>query len=376
MINRFLEKTIRGFIPYQKIILLLGARQVGKTTLLRKISSDFNDFLWINADETTAREEFLQINTSKLKRIIGNKKVLFFDEAQRIENIGLVLKLLYDNFDDLLIFVSGSSSFYLSDKIKETLTGRKFEFTLFPLSIPEIIDSYGYLEMKNNMDFILRYGLYPEIFTKQQIAEELLQNLVDSYLFKDILQIEGIRKPEIIEKLTQALALQIGSQVSYTELANLIGTTKDTVQKYIAILERNNIIFRLSSFSRNQRKELKFSKKIYFSDVGVRNALINNFDTLNLRTDKGQLWENFLISERIKSLKYQRKNVKSYFWRSVTHFEIDYVEIIADKIFAYEIKLSNKAKVRQPKAFLALYPNAVFQVVNEDNFVDFIDLKM
>ncbi len=377
MIKRLLFDRLLHYKDFNKIKIILGARQVGKTTLLRQLEQQFGQHaLWINGDEPHVRQEFENINSNELKQLIGTQKLLFFDEAQRIPNIGLTLKLLYDNFPDLEVYVTGSSAFYLADTIKESLAGRKLQFNLYSLSFEEITEHYGLLHAKSTLDTMLVYGLYPEVYTRPEYAKDILNELIDSYLFKDVFQFSGIKRHELIDKLTQALSFQIGSQVSYTEISSLVGTTKDTVNKYINLLEQNFIVFRLSSFSTNQRNELKKSKKIYFWDIGIRNAIINDFRNVNLRQDIGHLWENFLIVERLKTVSYKGIDAKPYFWRSTTGLEIDYLEIRSGEIYAYEFKWNENRKVKQPRAFLSLYPQAHFTVISKSNFLEFVQADL
>ncbi len=377
MIQRLLFDRLLHYKDFNKIKIILGARQVGKTTLLRQLEERLGQrALWFNGDEPHVRQEFENINSSELKGLIGTHKLVFFDEAQRIPNIGLTLKLIYDNFPELQVYVTGSSAFYLSDTIKESLAGRKLQFNLYPLSFEEIKEHYGLLQAKATLDSMLVYGLYPEVYTKPEYAKEILKELIDSYLFKDIFQFSGIKRHELIDKLTQALAFQIGSQISYTEIGSLIGATKDTVIKYINLLEQNFIVFRLNSFSTNQRKERKKSKKIYFWDLGIRNALINDFRDIGLRQDIGHVWENFLIVVRLKTLSYKGIDAKPYFWRSTDGREIDYLELRGNEIYAYEFKWNENRKAWQPRAFLSLYPESHFSVITRTNFLDFVEGKV
>jgi len=350
MLERILKDLILSELDLKKIVLILGARQVGKTTLLKQIQPNLeNSVLWLNGDEPLVRKEFENAGLTKLKQLIGQYKVVLIDEAQRIPNIGLALKIIYDNLKDVQVFVTGSSALYLSDKIKESLAGRKVEYHLYPFSYEEIQNHYGYLEAKANLEFMLTYGNYPEVFTKQQHARTILLDIVDSYLFKDVFQLYGIKRPELIEKLTQALALQIGQEISYNEIANLIDTTKDTAQNYISLLEQNFIVFRLPAFSSNLRREIKRSKKVYFWDIGIRNAVIENFTKPDLRPELGHIWENFLISQRLQFLQNHRIPFKAFFWRTVDGQEIDYIEQRNGQLYAYEFKWNPKRSVTKPK---------------------------
>ncbi len=373
MLERILKDLILSELDLKKIVLILGARQVGKTTLLKQIQPNLeNSVLWLNGDEPLVRKEFENAGLTKLKQLIGQYKVVLIDEAQRIPNIRLALKIIYDNLKDVQVFVTGSSALYLSDKIKESLAGRKIEYHLYPFSYEEIQNHYGYLEAKANLEFMLTYGNYPEVFTKQQHARTILLDIVDSYLFKDVFQLYGIKRPELIEKLTQALALQIGQEISYNEIANLIDTTKDTVQNYISLLEQNFIVFRLPAYSSNLRREIKRSKKVYFWDIGIRNAVIENFTKPDLRPELGHIWENFLISQRLQFLQNHRIPFKAFFWRTVDGQEVDYIERRNGQLYAYEFKWNPKRSVTKPKSFLNKYPEAVFSVITQENFVEFL----
>ncbi len=366
--KRIIEKFFKG-----KAIIIYGARQVGKTTLLKTIAEELKEkILWLNADEPDIRAMFEEATSLKIKQIIGNYKIVFIDEAQRITNIGIIIKLIVDNLPDIQIVATGSSSLGLFDKIKEPLTGRKYQFTLYPLSFEEITNHFGYIESLRMLDFILTYGMYPEIVVKSSESKNLLTQLIDSYLYKDLLMYEGIKKHHLIFKLLQAISLQVGSEVSYNEVAQLVGANKETVEKYIYLLEDCFILFKLNSLSRNMRNEIKKGKKIYFQDIGVRNALISNFSSIPLRTDIGALWENFIISERIKFLQNHNLYFNIYFWRVVNGREVDYIEEIDGKIYAYEIKWNPKAKTSLPRGLMKNYKIEEFKIINKDNFIDFI----
>ncbi|MFA5917245.1 MAG: ATP-binding protein [Candidatus Gracilibacteria bacterium] len=373
-IDRKITKEIEDNIFKGKIIIIYGPRQVGKTTLVRALLSKYgNTDDYYNCDEPDIRLSLTNKTSTELRSFFGDKKLIVIDEAQRVENIGITLKLLIDNYPDIQIIATGSSSFDLANKINEPLTGRKYEYHLYPFSIEELNSKYSKLELTRFKDENMIFGLYPEVFFSSQNDKiKNLKILVDSYLYKDILSFGNIRKPDMIIKLLQALALQVGNQVSYTELANLIGVDKNTIENYIIILEKAFIIFRLGSFSRNLRNEIKFSKKIYFYDLGVRNALINNFNPLELRQDTGALWENFLISERIKYNSNNFLYVNSYFWRTFTQQEIDYIEESGDKLSAYEFKYSVNKKPKPLKNFIEAYLKSSFEIINGDNYLDFV----
>lgn len=369
MFKRYLEKSIKAKLNAGKAIILVGARQVGKTTLIKNILSD-QVFLFLDGDEPTVRTLLTNPTTEQLKSLIGGFKIVFLDEAQRIPGIGLTLKLITDQFKDVQLIVSGSSSFDLGNQLNEPLTGRKWEFELFPLSWEEYENEIGFLKSEQQLENRLIYGLYPDVINHQGKEREVLKNLVSSYLYRDILAFSSIRKPEILDKLLQALALQMGSEVNYNELSQTVGINKVTVQNYIDILERGYIVFRLTSFSRNLRNEIKQNRKIYFYDNGVRNMIIGNFNPLDIRADKGALWENFLISERLKQNAYKLTFSKMHFWRTAQQQEIDFIEEKAGEISAYEFKWTNK-NIKIPKSFLETY-HARPILINRSNFRAFV----
>lgn len=379
MILRQQLETIKNRLFKGKAILLFGSRQVGKTTLIESLIAPYgSDVLIFNGDDSDTRKIFSDTNSSSLKRIIGTKKIIFFDEAQRIESIGLTLKIITDQIKTVQVIATGSSAFELADKISEPLTGRKFEYTLLPVSFIEMAQHTHWLEEKRLLNERLLYGYYPEIVScdNTEDAKESLKLLAESYLYKDILSLEGIRKPKIISKLVQALALQIGSEVSTSELSRLTSSSNNTVDKYLDILEKSFIIFQLPSYSKNVRNELKKSKKIYFYDNGIRNAVINDFRPIDLRTDIGALWENFLVSERKKYLNFQKDfTTKSFFWRTKQQQEIDYLEESYDALKAWEFKWNMKSKAKFPITFLNAYPDSPTKIITPDNFEDFIGLE-
>ena len=372
MIRRNLQNIIESKLYDGKAIILLGARQVGKTTLLNKLFSNKEDTLWLNGDETDVQALFENATSSRLKNIIGDKKNIVIDEAQRISDIGLRLKLITDNIKGVQLVATGSSAFELANKVNEPLTGRKWEYKMFPISFGEMVNHHGLLEEKRLLPQRLVYGYYPDIVNHPGNEKEMLKQLTDSYLYKDILMWENIQKPEKLLRLLQALALQVGSQVSFNELGQVCGLDNKTVEKYINLLEQVFVIFRLGTFNRNLRNELKNSRKIYFYDNGIRNALIANFMQPELRTDIGALWENFIISERMKFINYQGIWANSYYWRTKDQTEIDYLEEADGKLHAFEFKWSPNAKASFPKGFSNAYPDSEFQVVHKDNFDEFL----
>lgn len=371
IIPRQIQKSFENSLFQGKVVILYGARQVGKTTLVREIQKKYADeAIYFNCDEPDIRQALTDKTSTELKEFLGNKKLVILDEAQRIKNIGLTLKLLIDSYPQMQIIATGSSSFDLSNKIAEPLTGRKFEFHLYPLSLEELKSIYSDLEIDRLLEQRMIFGMYPEIVNAQGDAGARLKELATSYLYKDILQFQNIKNNEAIEKLLQALALQIGNEVSYNELAQMTGIDKNTVSSYIHILEKAFIIFRLGPFSRNLRNELKKLRKIYFYDTGIRNVLINNLNPLDLRQDKGALWENFMISERQKFNNNHDKSPNAYFWRTLQGQEIDYIEDAGGKISAYEFKWQ-KEKFRQPRAFAEAYKSEVV-LINKGNYKVFL----
>ena len=365
--SRIIEKMYRG-----KAIILVGARQVGKTTLIKEILKG-QKFLFLDADDPSTRNLLQQPTTEQIRTIIGENKCIFLDEAQRIPGIGLTLKIITDQFKNVQVFASGSSSFELGNVLNEPLTGRKWEYELFPISWEEYEQKIGVIKSEQQIENRLLYGMYPEVINNQGDERETLKNLVNSYLYRDLLSFSEIRKPEVLEKLLQALALQVGSEVNYNELSNLLGINKITVQKYIDVLMQGYIIFKLNSFSRNVRNEIKQNRKIYFYDNGIRNMLLGNFNPLDLRADKGALWENFLMAERRKQHLYKDTFAKMYFWRTKQQQEIDLVEEVNGEISAYEFKWKRK-NTKFPQRFIDAY-RAKGIMVDRENFRSFVTIQ-
>lgn len=373
MYTRTVESSIQKKINKGKAIILIGPRQVGKTTLIKKLLEK-SDYLFLDGDDPIVRNLLSDVNTEQLRRIIGKHKTLFIDEAQRIDKIGLTMKIITDQFKDVQLLVSGSSAFDISSKLNEPLTGRKWEYILLPISWEEYEDEVGFLKSEQQLEDRLLYGFYPDVLNNSGEEREVLKQLTNSYLYRDILSLAEIRKPEVVEKLVQALALQVGSEVNYNELSQILGIDKNTVSKYIDILCKSYVIFKLNSFSRNIRNEIKMNKKIYFYDNGIRNMVVGNFNNLNLRSDTGALWENFLISERIKQNMYKNTFSNVYFWRTKQQQEVDLVEEHNGKITGYEFKWNAKKKVRLPKTFIEAY-EAEGEVVTPLNFREFVRIK-
>lgn len=371
-IVRKLKATIEDKCFKGKVIVLIGARQVGKSTLFTEISKTLNvPQLLLNCDDPEVRTLLSNPNMSQLRLLIAGNKAVIIDEAQRIPGIGLTLKLIADNFKDVQLLVTGSSSLELHSKLEEPLTGRKTENHLFPVSTAEIYDTSGLLAVRQTLEQRLVYGSYPEVVCNPSDAKELLMEIARSYLYKDLLAVEGIRRPALIEKLLVALALQVGSEVSYNELAQTVGSDSKTVERYIDLMEKCFIVFRLPALSRNLRTELKKSRKIYFYDTGIRNAVLQNFAPIALRNDMGALWENFVIVERIKMNHYEGLYPKYYFWRTTSQQVIDFIEE-ADGVFnAYELKWNAKrANVSLPDSFLKNYTVGTTRVITPDNFFE------
>lgn len=374
MIQRNLQSVLTGFIGKGKALLLIGARQVGKSTLFKQITDTLTDeVLWLNCDQEEARSVLSNQSLNTLRLLLGDYKVIVIDEAQRVTNIGLTLKLITDNFPDKQLLVIGSSSLDLHNHLNEPLTGRKLEYYLYPISVSEIYKNKGLVATKELLPHQLIYGSYPDVLFSSLPPEKTLQELTDSYLYKDILEIEGIRKSAVLSKLLVALAVQIGSEVSYNELAKTVGIDSKTVEKYIDILEKCFIVFRLSSFSRNIRTELNKSKKIYFYDLGIRNAVLNMFAPIDYRQDIGALWENYFIVERLKFNHYADRVVNTYFWRTTEKQEIDYIEERNGELHLFELKWNvNKKNTKFPNQFIQTYqPNSAV-VVTPDNYLEFL----
>ncbi|MBP9821669.1 MAG: ATP-binding protein [Candidatus Pacebacteria bacterium] len=371
LVKRAIYDAVVASLFNGKIAVIYGARQVGKTTLVKEILREFkNDSVYLNCDESDVREALTDKTSTELRSFIGSRKLVVIDEAQRVRNIGLTLKLLVDNFPEMQIIATGSSSFELSGKISEPLTGRKNEFFLYPLSVGEMLSVYSPLEGDRMLEQWMVYGLYPGVAFSDDRGIRV-RELATSYSYKDVLEYQDIRNPELLEKLLQALALQIGSEVSYTELAQTLGVNKVTIENYVRILEQAYIVFRVGPFSRNVRNELRKKRKIYFYDLGMRNALINNLNPLSLRNDVGALWENFLVIERMKRNAYKGVFVNAYFWRTTTGKEIDYIEDAEGLISGFEFKWK-KETFSVPKEFSLGYPGSEVTLVNKENYFEFV----
>lgn len=372
MIERLLYKTIENKLFVGKIIILTGARQVGKTTLLKQLLRQKEGVLWLNGDELQVQNLFANASADRLLSEFSNSKIVILDEAQRIENIGLRLKLIADSDSEVQVIATGSSAFELANKVNEPLTGRKWEYQMFPLSFGEMVAHHGKLKEMRMLPRRIIYGYYPEVVTNDGNEVEILKLLTDAYLYKDILSWESVKHPDKLQTLLRALAYQVGSQVSYNELSQMCSMDSKTVERYINLLEQCYIIFRLPSFSRNLRHELKSSRKIYFYDNGIRNALIADYRAPEVRQDIGSLWENFVVAERMKSNEYYHRWVNRYFWRTKQQQEIDYLEEGGGNLYVYEMKWNPRAKASITKTFTEAYPNSEFQVITPDNISDFL----
>ena len=372
MIGRLIKDSILADYRRKKVIVLLGARQVGKTTLLSAPFHNAEKVLSLNCDDYDDAMLLEGKTSTELKYLLSPYELVFIDEVQRVKNIGLTLKIIADLKLNTQVVVTGSSSLSLADEINEPATGRLIEYNLFPFSLPELADSTSEREEQRLLENRMIYGLYPEVVTEPGDAKRTLVTLTNNYLYKDLFAYKGIKKPEIIQKLVRALALQLGSEVSYNELSNLLGVDKSTVENYINLLEKCFVVFRLDSFSRNLRNEIKKGKKIYFYDNGVRNAVLSNFAPLELRNDVGALWENLMVSERVKRNSYSGNFAQLFFWRTHEQHEIDLIEEQDGILHTFEFKWNGKARSSQPKAFANTYPNSTYEVITPENYWSFL----
>ena len=370
MITRILEDQIRKRLFSGKAIIITGPRQAGKSTLINKVVEGEKDILLLDGDDPTVINLLNRPNTEQIRQLIGPNKIVFVDESQRINNIGLTSKIIVDRFKDVQLILSGSSSFELLNLTQEPLTGRKWSFTLLPVCWVEYQEYVGFLKAEQDLENRLVFGFYPDVLTNPEEQAITLKELSDSYLYKDILIFANIKKPDAIQKLVQALAWQVGNEVVYSEVAETCGLDPKTVASYIDILEKAYVVFRLPSFSRNLRNEIKTARKIYFYDNGIRNAVIGQLQPMASRKDIGALWENFLISERKKILGYGKSLTNCYFWRTKQQQEVDFVEETEGRITGYEFKWNPKQSKRLPLTFTQAYKSQGFCITRE-NFREF-----
>lgn len=373
MFKRFISTSIQEILPKGKVILLIGPRQVGKTTLIKNILQD-QDHIFFDGDDPTTQTLLEKPDTEKIKRLIGNHNVVYMDEAQRFKGIGLTLKIIADQLQGVQAIASGSSALELRSLLEEPLTGRKRVFSLYPLSWSEFENHVGMLKGEQELEHRLIYGMYPEVVDKPEDQDVNLKELVNSYLYKDVLALGTLQIPDALQALLKALAYQVGQEVSYNELSRHVGLDAKTVRSYMDLLEQAYIIFRLKAFSGNLQNEIRKGQKVYFYDNGVRNALIGDLRPLDIRQDVGQIWENFLVSERKKTLEYSNSDRSSYFWRTRQQQEVDYVEVLYDKVEGFEFKWNPNRKPKLPRNFGRAYDTEI-QVVTRANFREFLELK-
>lgn len=373
-IKRKLADTIKARLFRHKAIIILGARQVGKSTLMNHITNQLDlPLLSLNCDDSDVRSMLSGINSVNLRLLLGHNKVVAIDEAQRVEEIGLVLKRIVDEFPEIQVIASGSSSLQLKSSINEPMTGRKYEYEMYPISTGELYDTFGFLPTTQMLDSRLLYGSYPDILTHTDEAKELLRTLADSYLYKDILEHDEVRKPVVLQKILVALALQLGSEISFNEVARTVGSDPKTVERYIDLLEKCYVLYSLPGLSRNLRNELKKTRKIFFYDTGIRNAVIQNFSPIGLRSDMGALWENFFIMERIKRNAYLGRNVNYYFWRTTTQQEIDFIEESDGEFSIFELKWNPaKGATKFPQSFIDTYKPKTAVAVTPENYLEYL----
>ncbi len=378
MIPRTQAQNIGQWLGKRKAIIVIGPRQVGKTTLVRQITQDLGKkSLWLTGDDPESRSLLDNISLARLQNLLGQNEVVVVDEAQRFTNAGLMLKLITDHLPQVQLFVTGSSSLDLAAQTKESLTGRKIEFHLYPLSFVEMCNHHGYLTERSLLEHRMLYGYYPDVVQQSPPqAQKILNDLSDGLMYKDLLSLDQIKKPSLLVKLLQALALQVGNEVRYLQVAQTIGADPLTVERYTDLLEQSFVLFRLPSLSRNARNEIKKGRKIYFYDNGIRNAILKNFSPLALRNDTGALWENFLLAERMKRNAYSDYACNAYFWRTTSQQEIDYVEDANGRLQAFEFKWQPKKQLRFPAAFLENYPDSQTALIHNQNFDAFVGMNI
>lgn len=376
VVKRKVQVEIEKWLNKGKVLVITGARQVGKTTMLQNMFSESEEkVLWLNADETRVRTRLSEPDVASLKGVVGNYKTVIIDEVQRIENAGLLLKILADNFKEVQFIATGSSALDVSEQIFEPLTGRYLLFHQHPFALAEMYKDESLFEIENKLNFHLVYGSYPDIYNHQEDAQTLIKNLSNQYLYKDVLMWKDIRKPQLLDKLLKLLAYQVGSEVSIHELSKQLHVSSETVDTYIDLLEKSFVLFRLPAYSTNPRKEISKMNKIFFWDNGVRNAVIGNYDDVSIRQDVGQLWENFMISERLKMNSWLAQDRKEHFWRNYNQSEVDYVELDGNQLSAFEMKWRTNKKIKVSVAFTNTYPNAQTSVVTPTSFAAFCGLN-
>jgi uncharacterized protein len=368
MIHRIIESEIKAALHKGRAIVVYGSRQTGKTTLVKKIAAEYkDDSLYLNCDEPHVIEKLKNKNSYELYEAVQRKKIVIIDEAQRVENIGLTIKLLVDNYPDVQVIATGSSSFDLANRIKEPLTGRATVFTLFPLSFRELQNDQPDVDSELIIKRMLRFGGYPKVWSStDDDAARYLSELTSDFLYKDLLMFELLRQAPLVMQLLRALALQVGNEVSYSELAKLLFVDNKTVERYIFLLEQVFIVFRLQPYYNRPRKEIGRLRKVYFYDLGVLNSLVQNYNSMEVRTDVGAVWENFCVLERLKMNSYERNFALGYFWREGTggSGEVDYVEVLDSRVHAYEFKWNSERSAKIPKRFAEYYPEAGFTIIN------------
>lgn len=367
-------KNIRDFILPQKAVIVYGPRRCGKTTLLKEMLKGMQEeYLFVNGEDITIHDYLSSQSIEKLKRFIGKRRLLIIDEAQKIKNIGLNIKLILDHIQAIKVIASGSSSFDLAQQIGEPLTGRKHTLKMFPLAQLELDGIETRAQTDAHLEQRLIYGSYPEVVLANDDTRKVLylREIVGSYLYKDILELNGVRHSDKIVRLLQLLAFQIGKEVSYSELAGQLGMSKNTVDRYLDLLEKAFVIFKVRGFSRNLRKEISKNSRYYFYDVGIRNALINNFNSFSMRDDVGMLWENYIVVEKIKKQEYLCIPANNYFWRTYDLKKIDFIEERGGRLYGYEIKWAEKRR-KSPEEWLQAYKGAEYHTITKDNYLEFI----
>ena len=374
-LSRQIEAVVSKYLIKNKVVMILGARRVGKTELLYKIANHVREkYILLNGDDITTIQAFETRSVESLKKIVGDIKLLIIDEAQEIPDIGKKLKLMVDSIPDIKIIVSGSSAFELNNELGEPLVGRKYTLHLYPLSQQEFSQKETRLETIARLDERLIYGGYPELLHIPNLKDKAayLREQVNSYLLKDVLSFEGIKKRDKILMLLTKIAYRAGSEISIEGLANEIQVSKNTVEKYLDLFAKVFILYKVVGFSRNMDNEITKKNKWFFVDNGIRNAVINNFNPLNMRDDLGLLWENYINAERKKKIEYEQERIDEYFWRTHTRQEIDRIEEKDGRLFAYEYKFSRPKKESPPPLFARNYPEASFQIIHKDNYLEYI----